>query len=55
MGLTLAAVVYDLRVARVGQRVVTGDRLPDRISVGVLAKVVTPERVDRAVAAAGGW
>jgi hypothetical protein len=36
-------------VARRGQRVVAGDRLPDRIGIGVLAKVFTPEVVDRVI------
>jgi hypothetical protein len=40
-------------VARPGQQVVAGDRLADRIGIGVLAKVFTPELVDRAVAEAG--
>src|SRR6266487_1703608 len=35
-------------VARPGQQVVAGDRLADRIGVGVLAKVFPPELVDRA-------
>jgi hypothetical protein len=33
--------------------VVAGDRLPDRIGIGVLAKVFTPELVDRVVGEAG--
>src|SRR6266581_6895620 len=40
-------------VARPGQQVVAGDRLADRIGVGVLAKVFTPELVDRVVDEAG--
>jgi hypothetical protein len=40
-------------VARPGQQVVAGDRLADRIGIGVLTKVFTPELVDRVVAAAG--
>src|SRR5260221_3220199 len=36
-------------VARPGQQVVAGDRLADRIGVGVLTKVFPPELVDRAV------
>src|SRR6266536_1175683 len=40
-------------VARPGQQVVAGDRLADRIGVGVLAKVFTPELVDRVVDQAG--
>src|SRR6266496_405117 len=40
-------------VARPGQQVVAGDRLADRIGVGVLAKVFPPELVDRAVDQAG--
>jgi hypothetical protein len=36
-------------VARRGQQVVAGDRLPDRIGIGVLAKVFTPELVDRVI------
>src|SRR5260370_24606696 len=34
-------------VARPGQQVVAGDRLADRIGVGVLTKVFPPELVDR--------
>src|SRR5712691_3151025 len=40
-------------MARPGQQVVAGDRLADRIGIGVLAGVFTPELVDRVVAAAG--
>jgi hypothetical protein len=40
-------------VARPGQQVVAGDRLADRIGVGVLAKVFPPELVDRVVEQAG--
>jgi hypothetical protein len=40
-------------VARSGQQVVAGDRLPDRIGIGVLAKVFPPELVDRVVDEAG--
>src|SRR6266851_3584098 len=40
-------------VARPGQQVVAGDRLADRIGIGVLAKVFPPELVDRAVVEAG--
>ena len=40
-------------VARRGQQVVAGDRLPDRIGIGVLAKVFPPELVDRVVEEAG--
>ena len=40
-------------VARPGQQVVAGDRLPDRIGIGVLAKVFPPELVDRVVDEAG--
>src|SRR5437660_4292352 len=40
-------------VARRGQQVVAGDRLADRIGVGVLAKVCPPELVDRVVDEAG--
>ena len=40
-------------MARPGQQVVTGGRLADRIGVGVLAKVFTPELVDRVVDRAG--
>ncbi len=36
-------------MARRGQQVVAGDRLPDRIGIGVLAKVFTPELVDRVI------
>jgi hypothetical protein len=42
-----------IRVARPGQRVVAGDRLTDRIGIGVLAKVFPPELVDRVVDEAG--
>src|SRR5258708_3590659 len=41
-------------VARPGQQVVAGDRLADRIGVGVLTKVFPPELVDRVVDEAGG-
>ena len=40
-------------VARPGQQVVAGDRLADRIGVGVLAKVNPPDLVDRVVDEAG--
>jgi len=40
-------------VARPGQQVVAGDRLADRIGVGVLAMVFPPEMVDRVVDQAG--
>jgi Insertion element 4 transposase N-terminal/Transposase DDE domain len=40
-------------VARPGQQVVAGDRLADRIGIGVLAKVFPPELVDRVVDRAG--
>ena len=40
-------------VARPGQQVVAGDRLADRIGIGVLAKVFPPELVDRVVEQAG--
>src|SRR5712692_3845591 len=40
-------------VARPGQQVVAGDRLADRIGVGVLARVFPPEMVDRVVDRAG--
>ena len=40
-------------MARRGQQVVSGDRLPDRIGIGVLAKVFPPELVDRVVDEAG--
>jgi transposase IS4-like protein/DDE family transposase len=40
-------------VARRGQRVVAGDRLADRIGIGVLARVFPPELVDRVVDEAG--
>jgi hypothetical protein len=40
-------------VARPGQQVVAGDRLADRIGVGVLAGVFPPELVDRVVDQAG--
>jgi hypothetical protein len=40
-------------VARPGQQVVAGDRLADRIGIGVLAKVFTPELVDRVIEQAG--
>src|SRR5260370_31047552 len=42
-----------IRVARPGQQVVAGDRLADRIGIGVLAAVFTPELVDRVVEQAG--
>src|ERR1022692_1240929 len=41
------------RVARPGQQVVAGDRLADRIGIGVLARVFPPELVDRVVDEAG--
>src|SRR5258708_21443816 len=41
------------RMARPGQQVVAGDRLADRIGIGVLAKVFPPEVVDRVVDEAG--
>jgi hypothetical protein len=40
-------------VARRGQQVVAGDRLADRIGIGVLAAVFTPELVDRVIDQAG--
>ncbi len=40
-------------MARRGQQVVAGDRLADRIGIGVLAKVFPPELVDRVVDEAG--
>jgi len=40
-------------VARRGQQVVAGDRLADRVGIGVLAKVFPPELVDRVVDEAG--
>ena len=40
-------------MARRGQQVVAGDRLADRIGIGVLAKVFPPELVDRVVDGAG--
>src|SRR6266566_1183658 len=40
-------------VARPGQQVVAGDRLADRIGIGVLAKVFPPELVDRVVDRSG--
>src|SRR6202158_2078531 len=40
-------------MARPGQQVVAGDRLADRIGIGVLAKVFTQELVDRAIEQAG--
>jgi hypothetical protein len=40
-------------VARPGQQVVAGDRLADRVGIGVLAKVFPPELVDRVVDEAG--
>ena len=40
-------------MARPGQQVVAGNRLADRIGIGVLAKVFTPELVDRAIEQAG--
>lgn len=40
-------------MARPGQQVVAGDRLPDRIGIGVLAKVFPPELVDRVIDEAG--
>ena len=40
-------------MARPGQQVVAGDRLADRVGIGVLAKVFPPELVDRVVEQAG--
>ena len=40
-------------MARPGQQVVASDRLADRIGIGVLAKVFTPELVERIVEQAG--
>ena len=40
-------------MARPGQQVVAGDRLADRIGIGVLARVFPPELVDRVVEQAG--
>ena len=40
-------------MARPGQQVVAGDRLADRIGIGVLARVFPPELVDRVVDQAG--
>ena len=40
-------------MARRGQQAAAGDRLADRIGIGVLAKVFPPELVDRAVDEAG--
>src|SRR5579859_7307700 len=40
-------------MARPGQQVVAGDRLADRIGIGVLATVFPPELVDRVVGEAG--
>ena len=40
-------------VARPGQQVVAGDRLADRVGIGVLAAVFPPELVDRVVGEAG--
>lgn len=40
-------------MARRGQQVVAGDRLADRIGIGVLAEVFPPELVDRVVDEAG--
>ncbi len=40
-------------MARRGQQVVAGDRLPDRVGIGVLARVFPPELVDRVVDEAG--
>jgi Insertion element 4 transposase N-terminal/Transposase DDE domain len=40
-------------MARPGQQVVAGDRLADRIGVGVLTRVFPPELVDRVVGQAG--
>ncbi|MFY9935149.1 MAG: IS4 family transposase [Streptosporangiaceae bacterium] len=40
-------------MARGGQQAVAGDRLADRIGIGVLAKVFPPELVDRVVDEAG--
>ncbi|MBV9143289.1 MAG: transposase domain-containing protein [Pseudonocardiales bacterium] len=36
-------------MARRGQQVVVGDRLADRVGIGVLARVFTPGLVDRVV------
>jgi hypothetical protein len=40
-------------VARPGQQVIAGDRLADRIGIGVLTRVFTPELVDRVIDEAG--
>ncbi len=40
-------------MARPGQQVVTGDRLADRIGVGVLTRVFPPDLVDRVIDQAG--
>lgn len=40
-------------MARRGQQVVAGDRLADRVGIGVLARVFPPELVDRVVDEAG--
>ena len=40
-------------MARPGQQVVAGDRLADRIGIGVLARVFPPELVDRVIDEAG--
>jgi hypothetical protein len=40
-------------MARPGQQVVAGDRLADRIGIGVLAKVFPPDLVDRVIEQAG--
>src|SRR6266567_5058263 len=53
-GIKLSLLWYKIVcVARPGQQVVAGDRQADRIGVGVLAKVFTPELVDRVVEQAG--
>ena len=40
-------------MARPGQQVIAGDRLSDRIGIGVLAKVFPSELVDRVISEAG--
>ncbi len=40
-------------MARPGQQVIAGDRLADRIGIGVLAKVFPSELVDRVISEAG--
>jgi len=53
-GIKLSLLWYKIVcVARPGQQVVAGDRLADRIGVGVLTTVFTPELVDRVVDQAG--